>query len=146
MVTLSPIYMMPIMGFPMSDPLVVFTPSTPVFPPALSAGLLSLQKLSLLSKSISQISQINPFYLQAHQYPWGQYQGGTEASALELEFTGGLSRPAWALCPGLWSSGSSTHAQVRSHLPRKRFLMNDPLWSSRTSVIRSCPRFRQQFS
>lgn len=61
------------MGFPMplscvSHPLVVFTPSTPVFPPALSAGLLSLPKLSLLSKSISQISQIDPFYLQAHQY------------------------------------------------------------------------------
>lgn len=47
---------------------------------------------------------------------------------------------------GIRSSGSSTHAQVQSHLPRKRFLMNDPLWSSRTSVIRSCPRFRQQFS
>lgn len=31
-----------------SHSLIVFIPSTPVFPPALSAGLLSLQKLSLL--------------------------------------------------------------------------------------------------
>lgn len=144
MVTLSPLYMMPVR---VPDAAFVCVSSQhPVFPPALSAGLLSLPKLSLLSKSISQISQIDPFHLQAHQYPWVECRGRTEASALELEFTGGLSRPAWALCAELRSRGSSTHAQVRSHLPRKHFPTNDPLWSSGMSIIRSCPRFRRQFS
>lgn len=132
-------------GFPMplscvSHPLIVFIPSTRFPSCAFCWSPFSSEVVSTLP------SQIDPFYLQACQYPWGQCQGGTEALGLELEFTGGLSRSSWALCTDLRSCGSSTHTQMRSHLPCKHFLMNDHLWSSSTSIIRSFPCFRQQFS